>query len=109
MATTGDTINLDFDLIQCSGRENMHGTMSGVITAFEPPRLLAYSWNEGGASADPESTVTFELIPFGENETNLILTHIRIRREELSGIAAGWHVHVYSGTPDDEQEVATLR
>jgi uncharacterized protein YndB with AHSA1/START domain len=94
-AKLGGAIDLDFDLIQCPGRENMHGTMSGVITAFEPPRLFAYSWNEGGASVDPESTVTFELIPFGKTETTLILTHTRIRHEELSGIAAGWHVHVY--------------
>jgi uncharacterized protein YndB with AHSA1/START domain len=93
-AKLGGAIDLDFDLIQCPGRENMHGTMSGFITSFEPPRLLAYSWNEGGASADPASTVTFELIPLDEEETKLILTHTRIRREELSGIAAGWHVHI---------------
>jgi uncharacterized protein YndB with AHSA1/START domain len=93
-AKLGGAIDLDFDLIQCPGRENIHGTMSGVITSFEPPRLLAYSWNEGGASAGPGSTVTFELIALDVEETKLILTHTRIRREELSGVAAGWHVHI---------------
>ena len=96
----GGSIHLDFDLIDCPGREAIHGTMSGVISVCDPPRRLTYSWNEGaanrsrGPAIEPISTVTFELTELGDASTHLKVTHRRIRREELPGIAAGWHVHV---------------
>jgi uncharacterized protein YndB with AHSA1/START domain len=93
----GGAVNLDFDLIQCPGRENMHGTVVGVITELQPPFLLTYSWNEGGnTAADPgtDSIVTFQLTAMSPRETLLVLTHTRVRRRELHGIAAGWHVHL---------------
>jgi uncharacterized protein YndB with AHSA1/START domain len=63
---------------------------------LEPPFLLAYSWNESGDAADPrtDSIVTFRLTTASPRETRLVLTHTRVRRNELSGIAAGWHVHL---------------
>jgi uncharacterized protein YndB with AHSA1/START domain len=92
----GGRINLDFDLIECPGRENMHGTVAGVITELRPPLLLAYSWSETGDGPDQstDSIVTFQLTAVSRRETRLVLTHTRVRRNELSGIAAGWHVHL---------------
>lgn len=92
----GGALNLDFDLIECPGRENMHGTVVGIVTELDPPNRLSFSWNENGEAADAsaDSLITFELVAVGPKLTKLILTHTRIRREELSGIAAGWHVHL---------------
>lgn len=92
----GGIIALDFDEIICPGREEMGGTMSGTITVYEPPHRLAYTWNERGhdATAAAAAIVTFELVSLSDNDTQLTLTHTRIPRDEMSGIAAGWHVHL---------------
>jgi uncharacterized protein YndB with AHSA1/START domain len=45
----GGAIHLDFDLIECPGRENVHGLMDGIITACDPPHVLAYTWGESGS------------------------------------------------------------
>ena len=58
---------------------------------MEPPRLLAISWNEGGAAP---SEVTFELTPQGDT-TRLVLTHSRLAsRKGMLSVASGWHAHV---------------
>ncbi|NVJ99483.1 MAG: SRPBCC family protein [Alphaproteobacteria bacterium] len=63
----------------------------GTITAIDPPRLLAYTWNEGEA---PDSEVMFELEPKGDM-TLLTITHRKLpNRETIIGVSAGWHVHV---------------
>jgi uncharacterized protein YndB with AHSA1/START domain len=92
----GGTLHLDFDLIECPGREPVHGTMEGIITAYNPPTLLAYTWGESGARAagDPDSLVTFELQPAANSQTLLTLTHTRIVTKDLPSIGAGWHVHL---------------
>jgi uncharacterized protein YndB with AHSA1/START domain len=65
--------------------------MNGEITACEPPHLLAYTWSE--SSGEP-SLVTFELSRRGD-QVLMVLTHSRIdSREDLIGVAAGWHTHV---------------
>lgn len=64
--------------------------MQGVITAIDPPHLLAYTWSEPSG----ESEVTFELSPQG-SKVKLVLTHRRIAtREDLVGAAGGWHTHL---------------
>lgn len=64
----------------------------GRILAFEPPRLLAYTW---GGGDEPLSEVRFELTPQGERETLLVLTHAKIDTlDNLREFAGGWTAHV---------------
>jgi len=92
----GGLFELDFDLIVCPGREDVHGTMQGLITACDPPRLLVYQWGESGTRKrnEPDSLVTFELTPTDAAHTLLTLTHTRILPRDLSPIAGGWHIHL---------------
>jgi uncharacterized protein YndB with AHSA1/START domain len=75
-----------------AGYEKYHdpgASMEGVVTRFEPPHVLAYTF--GG----PDSEVTFELTEQGEN-VRLVLIH-RAKGEDLDYMAdfgAGWHTHV---------------
>lgn len=49
----------------------MTNTVSGVYTAFEPGRRLAFTWN---ADPNEETLVTIALTPV-EDGTELLLTH----------------------------------
>ena len=63
------------------------GSSSGRVTAWEPPRRLAYRWSG-------DSEVTFELTP-READVLLVLTHRRLGgREEMLSVSAGWHAHL---------------
>ena len=60
---------------------------SGHVTAWQPPRLLAYTW--GG-----DSEVTFELTP-EQAGILLVVTHRRLpSRDMMLSVSAGWHVHL---------------
>jgi uncharacterized protein YndB with AHSA1/START domain len=62
----------------------------GKITRLEPPRLMSYTF----AAAGPESEVTFELEPRG-NDVLLVITHRRIEnRKTMVNVAGGWDAHV---------------
>jgi uncharacterized protein YndB with AHSA1/START domain len=61
--------------------------MKTQITRIEPPRLLAFGWNNG-------SDVTFELEP-RDGEVLLTVTHRRLSgRDGLLSVSAGWHAHL---------------
>jgi uncharacterized protein YndB with AHSA1/START domain len=61
-------------------------TMKSQVTRVEPPRLLAFGWNNG--------EVTFELEPQG-SEVLLTITHRRLPdRNNVMGVSAGWHAHL---------------
>ncbi len=65
-------------------------SMDGIVTRWEPPRVLAYTFGDTG-----ESEVTFELMPEGDH-VRLVLTH-RAHGSDLPylhGFAAGWHTHL---------------
>lgn len=64
--------------------------MDSIVTRWEPPRVLAYTFGDSGASE-----VTFELTPQGESVL-LVLTHRASGTDvaAISGYAAGWHTHV---------------
>lgn len=65
--------------------------MHGRVTAYEPPRLLSYTWSE---ESDVDSEVTFELSPLGE-QVRLVLTHRRLgTRDTMISVGAGWHTHL---------------
>ncbi len=64
-----------------------HG-FEGVVTQFDPPRLLAYTWGDG------TSEVKFELTPQGD-KVFLVIIHTRLRdRGEQMLVASGWHTHL---------------
>ncbi|MEU7767436.1 SRPBCC family protein [Nocardia sp. NPDC049190] len=61
--------------------------IEGTVLAWEPPRLLSYTWDDG-------SDVTFELTPVGDR-VRLVVTHRRIAdRDGLVYYGAGWHAHL---------------
>lgn len=72
----------------------MSGHIRGVVTQWNPPRRLAYTWNVFNPGEDtshyPESYLTFELEPRGK-DVLLTLTHLPVldRFEKLN--AMGWH------------------
>jgi uncharacterized protein YndB with AHSA1/START domain len=68
--------------------EGMSGehSMTSKVTRVEPPRLLAFGWNDG--------EVTFELEPQG-GEVLLTVTHRRLPdRNNMVNVGAGWHAHL---------------
>lgn len=68
-----------------------HGHVNrGRITACEPPWLLAWTW---GQDTDDASEVRIELSPRGD-DVHLALTHRRLQRDDMPGVATGWHVHL---------------
>lgn len=68
-----------------------HSAQRGRITELDPPRLLGYTWNEGGGAP---SQVTFELSEQGA-QVHLRITHRLLRdRDEIVSVSGGWHAHV---------------
>lgn len=65
----------------------------GRITAYEPPNVLEYTWNEDERTACgpiDNSLVRWELTRNGDR-VQLTLTHSRIPERALSTHGAGWH------------------
>ncbi|MEV6387964.1 SRPBCC family protein [Nocardia xishanensis] len=61
--------------------------MQGEVLAWEPPRLLSFTWSDG-------SEVTFTLEQVGE-QVRLELTHRRLPdRGALLSVSGGWHSHL---------------
>lgn len=59
------------------------------ITRYEPPRLLAITWDGGDAGE-----VTFALSAEG-GKTRLVLTHTGLRgRDDAVDFGGGWHSHL---------------
>jgi uncharacterized protein YndB with AHSA1/START domain len=68
----------------------------GRVTQCDPPRLLAFTWEdtEEKAGAESASEVIFALEPRGERVL-LTLTHRRLAsRDELVDVSGGWHTHL---------------
>jgi uncharacterized protein YndB with AHSA1/START domain len=70
------------------------GHVRGIVTQWQPPRKLAYTWNVFSPgeeiSAFPESYLTFELAPRG-GEVFLTLTHLPVLERFVKQNAMGWH------------------
>ncbi|MDF7777593.1 SRPBCC family protein [Sphingomonas sp. AOB5] len=61
-----------------------------TITVWEPPRRLAYSWDNGDAG-----TVTFDLEPEGADRTRLVLVHSGLRGpQDAKNFGGGWGSHL---------------
>lgn len=63
----------------------------GIITHYDPPRLISYSWNETNYAVSTE--VKFELEERGD-EVFLVLTHSRLPASFMAAVAAGWHTNL---------------
>ncbi len=62
--------------------------MTGEVVAFEPPRLLAWTWPD---EAHPNSVVRCELTPEADGCV-LRFSQSGMGTRWLTGTAAGWHV-----------------
>jgi len=65
---------------------------TGRVTAYKPPHLLEYTWNEEEASVGPvaDALVRWELAEEGGG-VRLTLTHSRLPENEVLAHGAGWH------------------
>jgi uncharacterized protein YndB with AHSA1/START domain len=81
-ARAGGVVRLRWD----SGEE-----MDGVITVFEPERVLEYTWREAALGVD--SLVRFELSAERSGMV-LVLEHTRVPGDRAAGFGAGWHGHL---------------
>jgi uncharacterized protein YndB with AHSA1/START domain len=66
------------------------GECSGVVSIFDPPRELEYSWGEEAGT----SVVRFELRPADGAGVLLILDHRELPPSAHSGVGTGWHTHL---------------
>jgi len=75
----------------------MDGHVRGVVTHWQPPRRLTYTWNvfsPGEArSPHPESYLTIELEPQGDR-VRLVLTHLPVLERFEKQNAMGWHTYL---------------
>src|SRR5690606_16516027 len=78
-----------------------HARDAGIVTACDPPRLLAFTWDDPGGSTE----VRFELETRGD-KVRLRLTHARLDNLDTAlSVASGWHTHLdfltarLTGTP----------
>lgn len=75
----------------------MGGHIRGVVTQWQPPGRLAYTWNvynPGDATSPyPESYVILTLAPTGEG-TLLTLEHLPVLESFVKLNAMGWHTFV---------------
>jgi uncharacterized protein YndB with AHSA1/START domain len=65
--------------------------MDGVISVFQPDRVLEYTWRETAQGV--ESLVRFELLA---QRSGILLTleHTRVPADQAAGFGAGWHGHL---------------
>jgi uncharacterized protein YndB with AHSA1/START domain len=71
-------------------RKYMNVKMTGEILRIEPPRLVAFRWDD----EDGGTEVTFELTRKG-SDVLLAITHSRAKdRAALGNYASGWHAHI---------------
>jgi uncharacterized protein YndB with AHSA1/START domain len=72
----------------------MGGHVRGIVTQWQPPRRLIYTWNVFAAgeteSQYPESYLTIALEPRG-SEVALTLTHLPVLERFEKQNAMGWH------------------
>jgi uncharacterized protein YndB with AHSA1/START domain len=64
--------------------------IDSVVTEFDPPRLLEYSWSSPG---EPERPVRWETEPTGTG-TRLILSLGIPENEDVARSCAGWEAHL---------------
>ena len=66
-----------------------HDQMQGRILAWDPPRLLEYSWFESGTV---KGKVRAELYAHGTGGSRLVFIHAGMPERYADSMAPGWHV-----------------
>lgn len=95
----GGQVELTFNVEEVPERKQAGAMVRGLVSRFEPPRLLEYSWIDASAERPlaenpvPDSIVSFALEPSGAN-TSLTVMHRRLPTPRVAGCAAGWHAHL---------------
>lgn len=62
---------------------------SGQITRYDPPHLLAHTWEDDGNYSEVEYVLTTQ-----DDKVLLVITHSRLQEDEVLGVSGGWHVHL---------------
>lgn len=88
----GGAVELRFDTDEVPERAQAGAIDQGIITRYEPPHALAYTWQKAKAGA-VESHVTLELEAV-EHNVRLVLTHRRLPSGANISFGAGWHTHL---------------
>lgn len=65
-------------------------SIDSVVTAFDPPRLIEYSWSGKG---EPERPLRWETAPVTDG-TRLTLTLTIPDTEDIARTCAGWEAHL---------------
>lgn len=98
----GGPVNLTFDNSKLRGEETPERfkkyecqPLRGVITHYEPPHKLGYTWGED----DSASEVIMELKPAAAGSKPgsilLIVTHQKLSgRAGMINVSSGWHTHL---------------
>ena len=81
--------------LEAGGAAKLNFVDSGIVidstvTAFEPERLLEYSWSSPG---EPERPVRYEIEPVDEG-TRLTLSLSTPDDEDIARSCAGWEAHL---------------
>jgi uncharacterized protein YndB with AHSA1/START domain len=77
----GGTVTLNFEEVEAGA-----GVCRGIVTAWDPPRRLVYTWQEKSTPSE----VSFQLAP-AEDGVRLTLTHARMPIAAALGFGHGWH------------------
>lgn len=88
----GGAVALHFDTDEVPERAKAGAIDQGIITRYEPPHVLAYTWQKA-PNGPITSHVTFELEAVG-NQVRLVLTHSRLVPSSLASFGTGWHTHL---------------
>ena len=99
----------------------MGGHIRGVVTQWQPPKKLVYTWNVFGpddaadaVSAYPESYPTFELAA-DASDVRLTFTHFPVLERFVPQNAMGWHTMLdileagLHGKPVQERRIYSQR
>ena len=90
------------------GRFHLHfasfgHSMTGEVTAFDPPRRFGFTWTEDAAGRDSSVMIELSPDPLG---THLRLTHDLPAGVDVPQFASGWHWHL-DGLDDAALGIAT--
>lgn len=88
----GGAVELRFDTDEVPDRAKAGAIDQGIITRYEPPHALAYTWQKA-PSGPVTSHVAFELETV-DDKVRLVLTHSKLPHSSLASFGAGWHTHL---------------
>lgn len=69
--------------------ENTGNQMPGRVIRYEPPTLFEHTFGD-----DSNGVVRWELVPAGDDECLLKLSHTIYSTTNMANFAAGWHTHL---------------